>query len=911
MAHSRARLIRDLAEIEVLRKNAQAYPFYGYTVSPDFLHGLAGAVRVKSAAPGGCGCKGRRERDRALAVAAQLDNLSVRAKAEGFTPPAGSTEGGTGTFGVNLAMIWALVAGSIYGSTDKVMVSVREALQNSRDAGATEFRVTTLRDEAHKGVVSEAFGGQTYTMIIEDNGKGMSHKVVTEKFMSLGDTTKVQEALQSGDAGAVGGFGLAKAAILAGSINRSFALHTGNRVYFSDAQASEGYRWVTVDESYQGVKITLYNVPLDQKGSIPGLGEQHTGEERITTLFRLSYLPKVRLILNGQTVLPAFADQGARTVPKGGDGWSSTLKVRVRSYPAKENQGIGFVRIGGIMHFAFPRSYSDKGFVKHVVIEILGINAAPQDPNYPLSADRAGFRHYKDQYRFQDIVSEFRKKERAEEVDEYQTYSAAGDRFEGEAAKYGHSVLAAFTESASVAAAIQQATKDLRALGTKAFLDKMRKNDAAAIVAQTPDAGAMLAYESVAGKTPETPEEWSEQVKKIRDRFGLDKKSGGYHATQEAAGWSGDQTVSSRQINAMTDLIDLVLRRNIVPTGGNRFDLLLTLMAKAEQGLALADDEHRARAQQAYAAMLGKVYTVTVHKDYNAASAGQFRRNLAKHFPALLLWQTACVSVAKLGGSDVVSGFGFILESDVYGMWSRDPDSGFVHLLINPDFFYATVTAYAKQPYLIALYLQQLAAHEVAHFASQEHDVTFSKRREQLGKDSYACLPALELAVISALKLPATPVLSGSKSRRPEDVANSPEGVRLRAELAQKIAEVERLRQEVHAEAERTIEARRALATANAALDAWESGFGKVVDQLEALFSLAAYREWIQGPGSAALPPGLSAQALLAALDRDTTPALLDQIAALGAGFGKLTEDGRQKIIQEHERNRRGPVYVR
>jgi hypothetical protein len=109
---------------------------------------------------------------------------------------------------------------------------IREFLQNSRDAGASEIRFN-FTDVDGK-----------IQLVVEDNGCGMDQDVIVNKLMALGESTKGDEH--------TGGFGVAK--ILLFFAHESYTIETRNLI----VQGSGGVYNIQSKDSYtKGVKCTV------------------------------------------------------------------------------------------------------------------------------------------------------------------------------------------------------------------------------------------------------------------------------------------------------------------------------------------------------------------------------------------------------------------------------------------------------------------------------------------------------------------------------------------------------------------------------------------------------------------------------------------------------------------------------
>ena len=155
--------------------------------------------------------------------------------------------------GVNVAEVWNLFAAKSYGSPDNVAaIAIREALQNSRDACR----------KAGGGTIRFGLFSDMRAAWFEDTGIGMDADTLQDKFLVLGASGKQQEA------GAVGGFGVAKAVILSLSDPAQgghWEIHTRNLALTDEEVTAEEARIRLVTER-RGTRLEWFDISEDLGG---------------------------------------------------------------------------------------------------------------------------------------------------------------------------------------------------------------------------------------------------------------------------------------------------------------------------------------------------------------------------------------------------------------------------------------------------------------------------------------------------------------------------------------------------------------------------------------------------------------------------------------------------------------------
>ena len=159
----------------------------------------------------------------------------------------------SGRPGVNASKMWAFMASSVYQSGDLPVLATRECAQNAVDICRAAVRARKLR--AGEGRFEVTWDADRRALSWEDNGLGMDAETILTKFLSLGDSGK-RDAADSEEA--AGGFGVAKAVILATSPEFRWEIHTRDNLAVStgpdaDVQIYDAPKRV-------GTRITVFGV---------------------------------------------------------------------------------------------------------------------------------------------------------------------------------------------------------------------------------------------------------------------------------------------------------------------------------------------------------------------------------------------------------------------------------------------------------------------------------------------------------------------------------------------------------------------------------------------------------------------------------------------------------------------------
>lgn len=278
----------------------------------------------------------------------------------------------------DVSRMWQMEAQAAYSGILPV-IAVREAAQNGIDA---------IRKAMKQGQVTEGHFDVTYdktgnTLTIADNGVGMDQSVLQDKFLTLGATGK------GSDSGAVGGFGVAKAAIL-GSVDLDkgggWEIHTRDVRLTNDMLARD----LSADEvrapRRQGTQLILKTPRMEW------YQERNLQPETVDLLASSDLGKGITATFNGEAIRPLWAGKRGKVMDFGGIDWPEGVKATVTRFKVPDGAGRTgrvYVRTGGLTQFA-DRFYAKEGSEHDYVID-LDITARPGTDAYPLNKARQGF----------------------------------------------------------------------------------------------------------------------------------------------------------------------------------------------------------------------------------------------------------------------------------------------------------------------------------------------------------------------------------------------------------------------------------------------------------------------------------------------------------------------------------------
>lgn len=269
------------------------------------------------------------------------------------------------TLSADIPTLWRLQCKNLYSSANLAALAVRECLQNSLDA---------VRDTS-KGKINITVSSDS--IIVEDNGVGMSEDTIHNKFLTLGGTTKDNDS-------EVGGFGLAKSVIL--GCGTGFTVETQDNM-FSDADL--GVNPIHKVNYRQGTKITI-NQPLVSKDIRLSENTRDSLIQAIKDYVFTSRIPKnVSITLNGELKSECFqATESSHRLPAE-LGISNSMipkntKLTLNVFKNETSDAYLYVRLKGLTQFKTYLSWNAKC---DVVLDI-DTNISPRNSMYPFATNR-------------------------------------------------------------------------------------------------------------------------------------------------------------------------------------------------------------------------------------------------------------------------------------------------------------------------------------------------------------------------------------------------------------------------------------------------------------------------------------------------------------------------------------------
>ncbi|MFM7203305.1 MAG: hypothetical protein ACKO6N_21160 [Myxococcota bacterium] len=692
---------------------------------------------------------------------------------------------GEGQIGVNAQVVWQLMAQNMYRSGDVPLLAVRETLQNSVDAIRAAYRAGQLKPG--KGLFRVTVSDDHHTLIIEDNGIGMDLETLQKKFLVLGETGK-QELGQSDLA--IGGFGVAKAVILAASKTFQWRLETRDLIAESTSteQPILFYRSKT---SLQGTRITLFHVNHEARSEEYGL-EREALPRRIARMLASNILPDIRIQLDEQHITSAFS-KGGIPYPISEDAWPNGVNGTFTLFkPHKVDARTGlFVLIGGL--FQFRRSFVDP--IDHTVVLNLELRLHPKSPQYPLSAGRDQLRGKLESTVdavLRTLISEKDVSNQDSQV-LLLRHRLANEKLE-EQLRDIHTMLPEWAKKYSRYAPVNQSHRHNRWAHELAKLRKPSDTDPPLFSMEGVFyRSGWLNYRDIT--SPIADEQYD--VTESKTLKGLERY-------REWLIWAYRKTQwRSRELESVRAWMKAKSRNGLI-SPRHHADLL-TILGDYTQRLSLLHEEEEVVpeevsgfrfAQQKLFNPMGMVCCVLLASkpddEKNAATIlSQFRhmeKSPSRYLLVLVAWDYALTRIHLMSGSGHQLIWheldtGLILEEETLGMYlplkNRAQFQFRGLLLCNPVNFMDYMHQHVDDPFRVAAYLYHVAVHEYVHaMGYTQHDQNFVYERERLGKELITLLFDLAEVLMALFRLDRTGfcsprVLSQLKQEESERAAAS------------------------------------------------------------------------------------------------------------------------------------------
>lgn len=693
-----------------------------------------------------------------------------------------SAEVEEGELGADVAALWRMMAQNIYKGGDLPALATREALQNAVDSIRKAYRQGTLQKGAGRFEV-ESHGN---TLVLRDNGVGMTRDILKRVFFRLAATGK------SGDTEASGGFGAAKAVILGAAQSGRWEVHTLDTV----AKSGEGigYR-MEPTRFHQGVEITLHDI--DTGSTWNWTAEKYEElQERLRNILAFSNVSDVTLTFNGRTVEPIFPGRRGSPLPTYEQrDWGPDTEVKIKTHQRRVGSGSGaaYVRLNGLYQF----SVRPEGEIPFDTTFDVTTKLRPQSgvPAYPFNAARDAFNDRSVARRtfynvWQEIVREAVSSNRPREYDTL--VGDSSDPREREGAELVASEMAAILDTPEIRDAFEGllgAAEEMYAAEVQRSHQEDRENapsEAPATYAkQDPYAGfrdAIVTTISVDPTTPEGRAALANAVLEVVPVEGLTPE-----AVAAIRALEGGAVPTEAAIGAV--LQGLADAPAVVAADPNRIDESPIAVAAAASKVAeaiakLAKHKPRPPSPFGSAAM---VKISRLHFDRSAAR--KFVKEAGKYLPLLAVWDLTLRVIGREAKIRITFRPGFVLDDTVRGVCVSEGQVGtgiknfvLLHPLMGPLALYFARGGAAKvTPQQIASYLHSVACHEMAHLPvigrggkPHGHDEAWAVQREDLGVATGHLLPGIETAVRSAMY---------PKMRDTQRKAATPQVRKLEAEL--------------------------------------------------------------------------------------------------------------------------------
>lgn len=713
----------------------------------------------------------------------------------------------------DMEFVWKQMAKSIYRSHDALILAIRELWQNSRDAGATRLDIT-WRQEGSRG-----------TLTFVDNGHGMTAEVYKKVFTNLGGSKK--------PGGALGGFGAAKAAILAAGETWNWEIRSQNWVATSAEFGSSTFK-IVAGQNLKGVTTILRDINARHMESALGAGYPM---ERIEAFIGACDLRGMHITLNGEQLLGAWAGRRGKREEDFERGWGDGIKVQIKSYAREDGNGSIYIRLGGIFQFAYERPAGIEYKRDYIVdMDIVDPTIVPKTPKYPFTPGRDDWEYDTQAWRaYRRMVRTLDEKgtKKSRDLGPYETVApGSNDRREQEAqAKFDEMLneVLSSEDFAEMFSNIGKATKQFYdgaygAIPEAGVYRSEAEKEGEVSPLQGTEGGGPRGGGPVLGsgpqseETPANPYSFWEQVNVAEPkelvgllRGWLVSVTGGLSSVVRYA--LEDMEDSYGEVSGLEYVMEAVkeaMKRDSEFSSDLASAAALAKIGKKLATLMRGGQQEEIKKTLAELNPFGGAAIIKISNErYNKVKpdgtldrtrSQKFRRSGAKKYMKhLVLWDFVVRQVlAAMAYSDrnemkdlKLAGLGFVLDDGCNGLTSEEGGrGGNLYVMVNPEILDGVIQSNKERPWVIANFVHGLACHELAHATriqgshhDDDHNEPWSVIREDAAKATSWLLPAIAAAARELFR--GVHKWTGRSRSKPADAATSKELEETKKKLAE------------------------------------------------------------------------------------------------------------------------------
>lgn len=708
--------------------------------------------------------------------------------------------------GIDLGWAWNVMARDVYENGDKLFLAVREMLQNSRDARATEIDVTWTEDD----------NGETGTLVFEDNGRGMDLDTVEGKFLVLGASRK------DPDAEAIGGFGAAKAAILTASTSGwSWDLRTRN-VWTKSGDFGTYMEPVLLgpEDTIQGTRITIPGMSAASASTPLGSGPPI---DRINILLACSDLRGINVRVNGREVTSYFENRRGKNETEYEEGltWGPIVpKIRSYARPAKKGGAI-IVRVKGLAQFAVAPPHGAE-FQRDYVLDFeIPKGVVPNTPAYPFKSGRDAFVSWsRPYYAFEQFKGNVIVKSVQDERDlgEYEEIRPDNtDPREAKAQAQFDDLLGEVLggeKNRDVLAEIAGVTDEMsEVIGEALAHGKIQPSNERPEASDRPPTTAVVPTDATVkvldGLLSSDIGEQADKLLALAHSTLADGDVVGFDTAiqrlRAGHGYADDLVVVAQVAKGVVER--LAPNASQLYTAG----LVAQIVRVLEGGVRSYEQEEvkKAKKRGDLNPFGGAACIFVSRSRYGVEEGAKFRRGARKFMRHLAAWDFTVRAIMSAAATQArwprlrKLSVGFVLDNEVLGL--TDKTGSFV--MVNPHALARVAESYQDRPFIVAAWLHGLACHEIAHAmritsdASSAHNESWSIVREMLADSTLFLIPVIEEAAATLLKLKRRTRRRGPRTAEAVDNAVADKLAQTERDLAEARAQIEDYRR---AEGQRT-----------------------------------------------------------------------------------------------------------